>query len=101
MLRQIAALLFVLALSAFVAAAVPAQPVYETPAKAALVYDFETDTVLFERDADTPKPPASMSKLMTLYMVFEALREGHIELDTTFTVSTKAPQHGRFDHVSG
>ena len=94
MLRQVTALLFVLALSAFVAAAVPAQPVYETPAKAALIYDFETDTVLFERDADTPKPPASMSKLMTLYMVFEALREGHIELDTTFTVSTKARNMG-------
>ena len=94
MLRQIAALPFVLAMSAFVAAAVAAQPVYETPAKAALIYDFETDTVLFERDADTPKPPASMSKLMTLYMVFEALREGHIELDTTFTVSTKARNMG-------
>lgn len=94
MFRQIAALLFVLAMSAFVAAAASAQPVYESPAKAALVYDFETDTVLFERDADTPKPPASMSKLMTLYMVFEALREGHIELDTTFTVSTKARNMG-------
>ena len=94
MFRQIAALLFALALSAFVAAAVPAQPVYDTPAKAALIYDFETDTVLFERDADTPKPPASMSKLMTLYMVFEALREGHIELGTTFTVSTKARNMG-------
>ena len=94
LIGQLATLSFVLATLVFVAAAVAAQPVYETPAKAALIYDFETDTALFERDADTPKPPASMSKLMTLYMVFEALKEGHIELDTTFTVSTKARNMG-------
>ena len=94
LLRKVAALWSVLAVSVFVASTVAAQPVYETPAKAALIYDFETDTVLFERDADTPKPPASMSKLMTLYMVFEALKEGHIDLDTTFTVSTKARNMG-------
>ncbi len=94
LLRKVAALSFVLAVSVFAASGVAAQPVYGTPAKAALIYDFETDTVLFERDADTPKPPASMSKLMTLYMVFEALREGQIDLDTTFTVSTKARNMG-------
>ncbi|MDE0698617.1 MAG: D-alanyl-D-alanine carboxypeptidase [Boseongicola sp.] len=94
LIGRIAAVSLVLAMSVFVAAAVAAQPVYETPAKAALIYDFETDTVLFERDADKPKPPASMSKLMTLYMVFEALKEGHIDLDTTFTVSTKARNMG-------
>ncbi len=94
MLRQIAVLFLVLALSTLVAAAAASQTVYETPAKAALIHDFDTDTVLFERNADTPMPPASMSKLMTLYMVFEALREGHIDLDTTFAVSTKARNMG-------
>ena len=68
----------------------PARAAFETQATSAWLYDVGTDTVLFEKDADTPKPPASMSKLMTLYMLFEALRDGRVTLETTFTVSTKA-----------
>ncbi len=94
MFRRAAALsLFLAVLSPFALPA-PAQPAYETPAKAALIHDFGTDTTLFERSADISIPPASMSKLMTLYMVFEALREGRIDLDTTFAVSTKARKMG-------
>ena len=72
----------------------PARAAYETQATAAILYDINTDTILFEKNADTPLPPASMSKLMTLYMLFEALRDGRVTLDTTFSVSTKARKMG-------
>jgi len=72
----------------------PARAAFETQATSAWLYDVETDTVLFEKEADIPKPPASMSKLMTLYMLFEALRDGRVTLETTFSVSTKARQMG-------
>lgn len=72
----------------------PARAAFETQATSAWLYDVGTDTVLFEKAADVPKPPASMSKLMTLYMLFEALRDGRVTLETTFSVSTKARQMG-------
>ncbi|MEM0943985.1 MAG: D-alanyl-D-alanine carboxypeptidase family protein [Pseudomonadota bacterium] len=65
-----------------------------TPARAALVIDMATGAVLLEKDADEPLPPASMSKLMTLYMVFEALEQGRLSLDDTFAVSAKAQGMG-------
>lgn len=73
--------------------ALPARA-FETDARAAYVYDVTTDTVLLEKAADVPLPPASMSKLMTLNMLFEALRDGRVEMDTRFGVSTKARQMG-------
>jgi len=67
---------------------------YETKARAAWVYDLTTQTVLLEKDADVPLPPASMSKLMTLNMLFEALRAGTVSMDTQFSVSTRAKSMG-------
>ncbi|MBC7137410.1 MAG: D-alanyl-D-alanine carboxypeptidase [Defluviimonas sp.] len=67
---------------------------FETKARAAWVYDLTTQTVLLEKDADVPLPPASMSKLMTLNMLFEALRAGTVQMDTRFSVSTKARSMG-------
>jgi D-alanyl-D-alanine carboxypeptidase (penicillin-binding protein 5/6) len=67
---------------------------FETRARAAWVYDITTDTVLMEKQADVPLPPASMSKLMTLNMLFEALRDGRVTLDTRFSVSTRAKNMG-------
>src|SRR6056297_3505099 len=67
---------------------------FETRAKAAWLYDITTGTVLFEKNADEPLPPASMSKLMTLYMLFEALRDGRVTLDEEFAVSTRAKNMG-------
>ena len=75
-------------------AALPARAEYETRASAAFLYDVTTDTVLLSKNADVPLPPSSMSKLMTLYMLFEALRDGRVTLDTQFSVSTKARQMG-------
>lgn len=82
-LRRIAVVLLCLS-------AMPAAAAFETRATAAYIYDVTTDTVLFEKNADTPLPPASMSKLMTLNMLFEALSDGRVSLDTEFAVSTKA-----------
>jgi len=67
---------------------------YDTRASAVYLYDMSTGTVLLDKNADIPLPPSSMSKLMTLYMLFEALRDGRVTLDTQFTVSTKARQMG-------
>ncbi|WP_313352662.1 D-alanyl-D-alanine carboxypeptidase family protein [Paracoccus sp. (in: a-proteobacteria)] len=71
--------------------ALPARA-FDTNARAAWVYDVATGTVLMEKNADEPLPPASMSKLMTIYMLFEALHEGRVQLDTRLPVSTKARQ---------
>lgn len=67
---------------------------FETRARAAWVYDLSTDTILMSKEAQTPLPPASMSKLMTLNMLFEALRDGRVTLDTRFSVSTRAKNMG-------
>ena len=83
-----AALLFIALLFAHPAAA------FDTKARAALVIDMTSGAVLLEKNADTPLPPASMSKLMTLNMVFEAIREGRLSLDETFRVSEKAWKKG-------
>ena len=92
--RAIAFLIAIVASACTAAAPLPARAAFETPATAAYLYDVTTDTVLFEKNADTPLPPASMSKLMTLYMLFEALRDGRVTLETEFGVSTKARQMG-------
>lgn len=63
-------------------------------AKEALVIDVETGAELLSKDPDSPAPPASMLKLMTLNMVFEALESGRLSLDDTFLVSEKAWRMG-------
>jgi D-alanyl-D-alanine carboxypeptidase (penicillin-binding protein 5/6) len=73
--------------------ALPAQA-FDTRATAAWVFDETTQTVLLAKNADQPLPPASMSKLMTLNMLFEALQDGRVTMDTTFAVSTKARSMG-------
>ncbi|WP_435259577.1 D-alanyl-D-alanine carboxypeptidase family protein [Thioclava sp. FR2] len=67
---------------------------FETRATAAWVYDVTTRTVLMDKNSDTPLPPASMSKLMTVNMLFEALRDGRVTMDTTFAVSARAKAMG-------
>ena len=63
---------------------------FETKAREAFVIDDGTGMVLYAKDADAPIPPASMSKLMTLYMLFEAIRDGRVSKDTEFLVSPHA-----------
>lgn len=85
--------LLILTTTVLVMALLPAAA-FETRAKAAWVYDVGTQTVLMSKDAQTALPPASMSKLMTLNMLFEALRDGRITLDTRFSVSQRAMDMG-------
>ena len=66
----------------------------DTTARNAYVIDLATDTVLLSKAADVPMPPASMSKLMTIYMVFDRLKKGSLSLDDTFLVSEKAWRKG-------
>lgn len=67
---------------------------FETKAKSAYVFDQTTGTVLLAKNADTPLPPASMSKLMTLYLAFEAVASGRLELDQKLLVSAEAARYG-------
>ena len=61
-----------------------------TSSKSAILMDAETGQVLYEKDADVSIPPASMSKMMTVYLVFEALKNGDIKLDDEFIISENA-----------
>jgi serine-type D-Ala-D-Ala carboxypeptidase (penicillin-binding protein 5/6) len=67
---------------------------FDTRAREALIVDHDTGMVLFTKDAGKPIPPASMSKLMTLYMLFEAIRDGRVTLETEFEVSPRAQAMG-------
>ena len=59
-----------------------------------LLMDFQTGTVLEAKNADTKMPPSSMAKLMTAYLVFEALKSGKLSLDDQLPVSRYAWQQG-------
>jgi len=66
----------------------------DTSAREAYIVDTETGTVLLEKDADVSMPPASMSKIMTAYLVFERLKDGRLSLDDELLVSEKAWRMG-------
>lgn len=86
--KRIAALMLVLGLWAQPAAA------FDTRATAAYVIDLQTGTVMLDKNAKRPMPPASMSKLMTLYMTFEALRVGRLRMNEELPVSSHAMSYG-------
>jgi D-alanyl-D-alanine carboxypeptidase (penicillin-binding protein 5/6) len=79
-----------------VAVTLPVFPAFaiETPARQVLLMDMGTGSVLFEKNADEPMPPASMSKLMTVYLLFERLRDGRLKMDDTLPVSENAWRKG-------
>lgn len=62
----------------------------EVTAPSALLMEAETGTVIFEKNAEEKRPVASVTKLMTLLLVFEALEEGRIALEDMVTVSRAA-----------
>ena len=66
----------------------------DTEAKQAILVDWDTGTILFEKNADEPMHPSSMSKLMTVYMLFDRLKSGSVKLDDEFPVSEKAWRMG-------
>jgi len=67
---------------------------FSTKAEHAIIIDAQTGSILFSKDADVPMAPASMSKLMTVYMLLESLRDGYVSLDTEFLVSENAWRKG-------
>jgi D-alanyl-D-alanine carboxypeptidase (penicillin-binding protein 5/6) len=71
----------------------PARAV-ETTAREAFLIDATTGRVLLEKNADVSMPPASMSKIMTTYVVFERLKDGRLSLDDELLVSEKAWRKG-------
>lgn len=97
LIKLTAAAVFVIAAASVAAiardAAAPPGTI-ETKAKHALLMDADANLVLFEKDADALVPPASMSKLMTLAVVFRELKAGHITLETEFPVSEHAWRTG-------
>lgn len=87
MTRTVLILFFLL--FAFAPAAL-AESVLQTTAKQAIILDYQTGTVLFEKNADEKMPTSSMSKVMTAYVVFDAIKKGQLSLDQELTVSEKA-----------
>src|SRR5271165_6183040 len=63
---------------------------FESSARQAILVDVTGHRVLYEKNADQHMPTSSMSKMMTIYMVFDALKEGKIKLDDELTVSERA-----------
>jgi serine-type D-Ala-D-Ala carboxypeptidase (penicillin-binding protein 5/6) len=72
----------------------PSQVGIPTAAKQAFMVDPQTSTVLLYKDAELPMAPSSMSKMMTIYILFEELTAGRIKLDTKFKVSERAWRMG-------
>jgi serine-type D-Ala-D-Ala carboxypeptidase (penicillin-binding protein 5/6) len=62
----------------------------EVQARQAVVMDFKSGEFLYEKNADERMTPSSMSKMMTAYLVFKALKEGRLKLDSMLPVSQKA-----------
>jgi D-alanyl-D-alanine carboxypeptidase (penicillin-binding protein 5/6) len=67
---------------------------FDTKAKHAILMNVDADLIFYEKDADALMSPASMSKLMTLAVVFRELKAGHIKLDDQFKVSEHAWRTG-------
>ncbi len=71
----------------------PLGPV-DTAARHVLMVDFETGATLLDKGAETSMPPASMSKLMTMYVVFDMVRKGRLRMDQMLPVSEAAWRMG-------
>ncbi|NQV56927.1 MAG: D-alanyl-D-alanine carboxypeptidase [Rhodospirillales bacterium] len=82
---------FAFIIVAFGAAILPgAASAVEVSARQAILIDYNTGTVLFEKNADEIMTPSSMSKIMTVYKIFERLKDGRLSLTDTLAVSEKA-----------
>jgi D-alanyl-D-alanine carboxypeptidase (penicillin-binding protein 5/6) len=90
-MKRLLALLFAFAV-ATAHAQVPQPP--EVAARSYLLFDVTTGQVLTQKDADTPTEPASLTKLMSGYLVFQALKEKKLTLEQTLPVSERAWRTG-------
>ena len=93
MFRRCGCLLLVLAVlfsTTVWASAAPAAPKWPTiRADSAIVIDYDTGDVLYTKNADSAMVPASMTKVMTAYIIFEELEAGRLTLDTKVPISAK------------
>lgn len=87
---QVTAFILALISLTLVSLAAPISVAEANSRYAAIVIDGETGKVLFARNADKPRYPASLTKIMTLYLTFEALEEGLLTLSTPMVVSKRA-----------
>ena len=81
------------ALSAILVFVLPAMA-FQTDGLSMIIIDHESGAILAEKNADEPLPPASLSKLMTLNMAFEALKQNRLDLDVKLPVSQHAASYG-------
>jgi D-alanyl-D-alanine carboxypeptidase (penicillin-binding protein 5/6) len=100
-LMAVAAAAAILAVSSVPPRAAGAPPgTFQTSVPNAILLDPETNSILFEKNADQPVAPASLAKLMTLEFLFDQLKQGKLKLDQQFTISENAwrkggaPSHG-------
>lgn len=75
-----------LALVAMVTPSIAAAPQFDTPAPVAFMKDLSSGAILFQRDADRRMPPASMAKMMTVYVAFDLIKKGQLKLNDMVTV---------------
>lgn len=93
-IRTLVGVISIALVMVWTAAGADAQKPFKTKAKFALLLDLNSNSVLFEKNADTPMAPASMSKLMTLAVIFKALKDGQISMDDEYHVSENAWRTG-------
>jgi len=67
---------------------------HDTIAKWAFIQDFTTGAVLLDKRSEERMPPSSMTKLMTMYLVYEQLKKGRLKLTDSMTVSARAAAMG-------
>lgn len=82
--------LFAIASVLIAALAAPCRAGVDTSAEHAILIDADSGQVLWAKDAFVPMPPASMSKLMTLELLFQRLKDGRLKLSDTLAVSQRA-----------
>ena len=92
--RKSCAAIIALVISIVFTGQVFAQAKFESKAKWAILVDANTNSVLYEKNPDDLMPPASMSKLMTLAVIFRALKEGRLSMDDEFSNSVYAWRTG-------
>ena len=93
-LRWILCVVLTVAMLAAVGLPVTAAPLdastLRLTARAAITMDYDTGEILYAKDIDTMRVPASMTKIMTAYIIFEEMEKGNLTLDSEFTISDHA-----------
>ena len=77
-----------------ISSAFATQPPFDIQAKSAILMDYETGTILYEKDSHEKLPIASLVKIMTILLALEAVDEGKISLDETVQISEHASSMG-------